>query len=212
MLGMVKEVKKLIIAVDCDDVIVGTTLAIIRYYNATYGTTLHPKDFYSGDLSAWGVQDDDTAITRVNAYHVTDEYRHMPPLENAVTVLKYLSAMHEVHVVTGRADSQQADTKRWLNEYFKGVFATTEFTNFVVLSEFASKTRSKADVCAQLGVEVLIEDHLHHARLVAARGIDVLLFGDYPWNVVGPTDAPLPSNIIRVKDWQAVQEWFDGRC
>ncbi len=48
----------------------------------------------------------------------------------------------------------------------------------------------------------LIDDHLHHALTVAECDINVLLFGDYPWNQA----SHLPDTIRRVRDWHEVAE------
>ena len=81
--------KKLIIAVDCDDVLVPTASMLIAYYNRTYGTQIELKDFYSNNLDVWGVKDDITARNRVDAYHETDEYQNAKPFAEAI------EAMHE---------------------------------------------------------------------------------------------------------------------
>ncbi len=54
-----------------------------------------------------------------------------------------------------------------LDQYFPGVFQSIECTGF-----FDGKARSKADVCKQLGADLLIDDHLHHAKAGAQIGID----------------------------------------
>jgi len=189
--------KRLKIAVDCDDVIVPTAGLILQHYNQTYGTRLQLKDFYSNDLSLWGAPDAATAIQRVEAYTKTDEYQQTKPFTEAIEIIRSLHAHHDLHIVTGRADFLQMATTDMLATYFPDIFKTVEFTNF-----FGTKSRPKADVCRELGVDFLIDDHLHHATTVAACGTKVLLFGDYPWNQA----RELPANIQRVANWQAVAE------
>jgi len=43
--------------------------------------------------------------------------------------------------------------------------------------------------------------------LAHEAGVQALLFGEYGWNM---TQA-IPESVVRVKDWQAVKEYFDGR-
>jgi 5'(3')-deoxyribonucleotidase len=188
--------KKLIIAIDCDDVLVPTASLILDHYNRTYSTSIALKDFYSKDLSVWGVSDVATAIERVEAYTKTEEYQHTKPFEDSIEPIRELSNYHELHLVTGRADFLTVATTNMLTEHFPDLFTSLEFTNF-----FGQKARSKADVCTQLNVDYLIEDHLHHAKVVAGCGTNVLLFGDYPWN---QTDEVLPPNIQRVRDWHEI--------
>ena len=187
--------KKLIIAVDCDDVLVPMAPLILEYYEKTYGTHIELKDFYSRDLSIWGVPDIATAIERVEAYTRTEECQHTKPFEDAIKSIHELAKYHELHLVTGRPDFLTEATKNMLTQHFPGIFTSLEFTNF-----FGQKARSKADVCMQLSADYLIEDHLHHASVVAECGTKVLLFGDYPWN----QSKQLPDNIQRVHDWPEV--------
>jgi len=60
-----KAMTKPIIAIDCDDVIVGSAPYILQHYNTTYGTTLDISDFYSEDLTLWGTTSRAEAIKRV---------------------------------------------------------------------------------------------------------------------------------------------------
>jgi 5'(3')-deoxyribonucleotidase len=188
---------KQIIAIDCDDVILETAQLILNWYNHTYGTRLQPSDYYSDSPAAWGVADDAIAIKRVDRYLATEEYFKAPPLPGAVTITQRLSAHYELHVVTGRADFLRPATTTTLERYFPGVFASIEFTNF-----FNQRIRSKSEVCRQLGVDILIDDHLHHALDVAKIGTKVLLFGNYPWNQT----RYLPANIQRANTWHDVEK------
>ncbi|HEY2004126.1 MAG TPA: hypothetical protein VGH44_03330 [Candidatus Saccharimonadia bacterium] len=190
-----------IIAVDCDDVLVETAPLILSHYNKTYGTHLELKDMYSRDLSVWGVLDSVTAIARVEDYLATNEYRNAIPLQEAIDVTSRLANKHELHIITGRTEFLSAATQDMLGRYFPGIFQSVEFTGF-----FGNKARSKADVCQELSADYLIDDHLHHAKLVAKVGIKVLVFGNYPWNQA----QTLPKNILRVKDWFEVEKVLDA--
>jgi uncharacterized HAD superfamily protein len=192
--------QKAIIAIDIDDVIVETAAHTVDYYNSKYGTRLTLKDMYSDNLESWGVVDKATAIARVEAYLATAEFQNILPLTEAVSAIKHLAKRHELHVVTGRSTVIEAATNNSVDAYFPGIFRSVTFTNL-----FNEKKRSKADVCQKLGVSVLIEDHLGHALPAADAGIDVLLFGNYPWNQADN----LPNNVHRVTDWAAVLQYFD---
>ena len=193
--------KSLRIAVDCDDVIVPTAELIIRHYNQAYGTQLALADIYSTNLELWGVGDKAVAVQRVEAYMKTKEYQQAQPFQEAIEAIRILSRYHELHVVTGRADFLAQATTDMLSEYFPDIFQGIEFTNF-----FGKAYRSKSQVCQELGADLLIDDHMHHAEVVAQCGMDVLLFGRYPWN---EGDIALP-NIRRVKNWNEVLERLVG--
>lgn len=185
---------KPVIAIDCDDVIVGTAPAIIAHYNATYGTNAQLSDYYGLDVSVWGT-DDATAIARVHKYQLTPEFQQAPPFKEAIAAITTLADHYELHVVTGRHDFLAQATKAMLQEHFPDIFKSIEFTNY-----FSDTPRSKSDVCTALNAKYLIDDHVHHATVVAETGTQVLLFGDYPWNQA----ESLHPNITRTKDWPAV--------
>lgn len=183
------------IAIDCDDVLVETAPLIIRDYNKRYGTQLDLGDMYSSDLSRWEVADRKMAIDRVEAYLQTEEYRQAPPLQESIDAIERLSSVYTLHLVTGRSDMLEQATRDFLDAHFNGLFRSLTFTNL-----FNSQQQTKSEICKKLGADLLIDDHLGHALPVAEAGVDVMLFGDYPWNQA-PT---LPPNVRRVKDWPEV--------
>jgi len=189
--------KKPIIAIDYDDVIINSAPYTIKHYNKTYGTKLNLKDFYSKEVASWGTDSYATAIKRVNDYALTDEFQNIAPTQVTIKAIQHLSKQYELHIVTGRSDFLLEATHKILDTYFPNLFQSVEFTNF-----FSDKPRSKAHVCMQLGADILIDDHLHHAKVVAECGTRVLLFGDYPWN---STDM-LPPNIERARNWHEVEQ------
>jgi uncharacterized HAD superfamily protein len=188
--------KKLSIAIDCDDVIVPTASLIIDHYNKTYGTKVSLNDYYIMSNPNWNV-DLDEGISRINRYMESEEYQRATPFVEAIEIIRKLSRSHELHVITGRADFLIKGTEHMLAEHFPDIFASIEFTNF-----YGETPRQKSEVCRELGIDLLIDDHVHHARTVAECGIDVLLFGNYPWNQA----KDLPKNIRRVQGWQEVAE------
>ncbi len=189
--------QKRIIAIDCDDVIVATAPAILEFYNEKYNTKLELKNFYSNDLTLWGADDPKTAMERVDEFLKTPEYQLLEPFKEAVEVIHQLKNYHELHIVTGRNDFLQKATQDMLDAFFPDVFASVEYTNF-----FTDKPRSKSDVCVQLHADLLIDDHLHHASVVAECGTEVFLFGEYPWN---QSDS-LPERVTRVSGWREIGE------
>ncbi|SRR6266568_1369391 len=190
-------IKRRRIAIDCDDVIVPTASLIIGNYNKTYGTSLTLDNYYNHDLKIWGVSDDAIAIKRIDKYLTTAEYQQAQPFREAIDTIHALSEYHDLHMVTGRADFLAESTLAMLAWYFPDIFMSTQFTNF-----FGKQPRTKAEACQELDADLLIDDHLHHAEVVARCGIEAWLFGDYPWNRA----EQLPPNIRRVRDWRKVAE------
>ncbi|HSW78353.1 MAG TPA: hypothetical protein VLG36_06170 [Candidatus Chromulinivoraceae bacterium] len=195
--------RRLVIAIDCDDVLMPTSQNIIDDYNERFGTKLTLRDMYQpARLETWGTSSDDQAIERVNEFLRSDKHAAIAPSEQSVRAVHQLADIHELHLVTGRADFLQDVTKRMLERYFKDCFVSVEHTNFIVSSTSTVTRRSKGDVCNSIGAQVLIDDHMGHGEeALRAAGVErVVLFGEYPWS----SDRTLLPDMVRCLDWSAV--------
>ncbi|HTE22721.1 MAG TPA: hypothetical protein VK674_06835 [Candidatus Limnocylindria bacterium] len=196
--------KKPIIAVDLDDVVVGSAQRIIGAYNETYGTNLDLSHMYAEEHGkvTWSAPDENTAIKRVYEILESDVFYKAEPTQHAITALQKLKVRYELFAVTGRHGAMEEATRLWLEKHLPGVFTDVIFTNFYNAETQTIKYKkvAKADICDELNASILIEDLPRHAIDVAASGKRVLLFGDYPWNQL----AELPPNMSRVADWDDV--------
>lgn len=187
-----------VIAVDLDDVVVETAQNVIDYYNRVYGTSVVLEEYYDPQYEkVWSTPDVETAVKRVNSYLETDEYFGLPPVEEATSTIRDLNEKYDLHIVTGRPDFVEEATLQWLERHFPDLYDTVVFTNFFSQGD---KKRHKGDICTELGASYLIDDHLEHAFSAANSGVEVLLFGQYPWNRADS----LPAKIKRVKNWKEV--------
>lgn len=194
--------KRLVIAIDCDDVLVPTAQSIIDNYNLTYGTRLTLAHMYQpATLAEWGTDSDDEAIERVNDFLRSEDHARIVPLKEAIDAIQMLASSHELHLITGRADFLSELTKRMLDNYFTDCFSSIEHTNYIVSSTSKALRRSKGQVCREVGADILIDDHLDHGRNALEAGVEkILLFGDYPWNQADR----LPNGVVRCRDWPSV--------
>ena len=199
--------KRLVIAIDCDDVLIPTSRVTIDDYNRKYGTNLQLANFYGpAAKDTWGTDDEDVALARVNDYIQSDEFAQLAPYHEAVLAVKALSLQHELHLVSGRPDFLESVTRKMLTEYFPGCFKSVEHTNYMVLSTSKAKKRTKGEVCLQLGADLLIDDHIDHGESVIKAGIKkMILFGDYPWS----QNRVLTKGIVRCVDWSSTLKEID---
>lgn len=200
---MVAMSKKPVIAVDIDDVLMPHFEDLAHWYNTEYGTRLTLADNYSDDNAVWGTDTEEEAIRRVQRFYGTKEFLQSKPAEEAEAVLRHLSERYELVIVTARDTILEEATHEWLQRHFRELFRKVHFTAHYALD---GTRKSKADLCKEINASYLIDDTPHHALPAAKAGVKVLLFGDYPWNQI----AELPAGVVRCKDWQAVQEYFDG--
>lgn len=191
--------RRLVIAVDCDDVLIPTLEHTAAHCNRVYGTRLQLKDFYVPvKKEAWGTDDEQEVENRVRKYIGSEEFAQIKPFEDAIKSVAKLATLHELHLVTGRVTELESATKVLLDKYFTGCFTSIEHTNYF----HQSKSRSKGEVCQQIGADVLVDDHIVHGESVLSNGVErVIVFGNYPWNA----SDRLVEGMVRCNDWNAVE-------
>jgi uncharacterized HAD superfamily protein len=195
-----------IIAVDIDDVLAGHAEAFVNFSNERWGTHLTVEDYDEHWAEMWQV-DHAEAEARAQTYFtsgITSEYHHD---NEALPALTLLSREYQLEIITSRRIQLEKETRAWIANRYPGVFTEIHFAGIWENADGNAHTRTKADLCQTLGVSYLIDDQLKHCIAAAECGTTGLLFGNYTWN---QSDA-LPENVIRVKDWAEVQEYFSKR-
>lgn len=188
------------IGVDIDDVIADFIPTLVLFHNDLYGSNLTKNHFVSYDFwKVWGGTKEE-AVFKVNEMLTNPTYfRKIPPLDNSIPSLRKLKDEGAIlHAITGRRNSALNSTMEWINTYFPDFFTSIHFTNSYCLE---GKSEKKSKICKDLGVTVIIEDHITHALDCAENDIRVLLF-DCPWN----KNTPVHEKIERVFSWNEVIE------
>jgi len=195
---------KPIIAIDIDDVLVDSATATLAAYNAAWGTTATLADYYTKpDPLVWRTDNMQEVVERVHVYQASPAFFELLPIQEAIAGMRQLAKHYELHAVTGRWDLIMEPTQLWLDQHFPETFASLTSVNFF----HSDKSRSKGDICLELGASYLIDDHLKHCVSVADAGLEAVLFGNYPWNAADE----LPAGITRCDSWTDVLEYFDAR-
>lgn len=194
--------KRLVIAVDCDDVLMPTAERIVTAYNRDYGTHLQLEHFYSpATLDTWGTDNDQVAIERVGRFLRSSEFAGLEPYPEAILAIQKFAANHELHLVTGRPDYLEPVTRKTLDQYFPGCFMSVEHTSYYE----GKNKRSKGEVCAKLNADVLVDDHIAHGMSVLESGLQaVIVFGQYAWN-----QGNILPGMTRCADWLFVESEID---
>lgn len=120
------------------------------------------------------------------------------PLQGAVEAVEQLKHQFELVVVTARYDELKEATLAWLQTYFPDMFERIVLCNSFAVTR--PNTRTKVDVCLELGAVALVDDSVAHVTEMATDGKRGVLFGDYPWN---QTDE-LPEGVTRARNWDEV--------
>ena len=197
--------KRKIVAVDVDDVLVPHFQDLVDWYNQTYGTKLTLAHNGRGDPKPWGAETVEEAIKRVGGFFDSNLFKDAKPFKEAVAAVNKLSKRFDLVVITARDTPIEAMTRDWLDKHFKDYFREAHFTARYNLDK---KSSSKASVCASISASYLIDDTPNNLIESLEVGVKGLLFGDYPWS---HTVKALPASIVRVKDWPAVLRYFDAQ-
>lgn len=190
--------RRLVIAVDCDDVLVRTTPFFVETYNRLYGTNATLEQAHDSSFEIWQA-DEELQLERWADMIHADGYRELGIDPTEATVLRELAKHHELHLVTARKEHEREFTQELLDRELPGVFTSMEFVGWY---------GSKGEVCRRIGADVLIDDNARHLHDALATGLPAggaLLFGDYPWNV----DSSTHDDLVHCLDWPSVQKTID---
>lgn len=199
--------KKSTIAIDIDDTLFDHFKDLTTWYNKKYSTAIeladnHPKS--DAELERWKADSIEQAVRRVHEFYDTRQYREAEPYSGALEVLPRIATMFKLVVVTARdMDVLEEFTQEWLKRHFNGLFSSVHFTAQYSLS---GKSRTKLDVCRELGATLLIDDSLENCLQMVNDDRKALLFGTYPWNEV----LELPSGVMRVRDWYEIERYLNA--
>lgn len=203
---MPKPANKPVIAVDIDDVLAMNAQAFVDFSNKRWGTNLTVKDYSDHWHDLWQADDQETQ-RRIKEYVASGTFRKYLTVQDAREILNSLKKHYRLAVLTARQTSLQPETNAWLDKNFSDIFDEIHYAGIWDLPLEEAIKHNKTAVAQRIGAKYLIEDQLKYAIPAAKAGIKVLLFGDYKWNQLDR----LPPNVTRVKNWQEVLEYFNGR-
>lgn len=185
--------ERLVIAVDCDDVLVPATPYVVNAYNQLHGTRVQIERAHESGNTEWG--DDRTAVhDQISAVQRSDGFAEVMPFSDAIDVIARLAKVHELHLITARDPSLTVATKAMLDRYFPSCFVGMEHVGI---------DGTKGDICKNIGADVLVDDNLKHIQSARDAGVKNLVwFGDYPWQ---DRTIAAPEGTIRCANWHDVE-------
>lgn len=136
------------------------------------------------------------ALQEVFDFYRTARFEQLPVVQGSQRGVEILSQKNDLIVITSRPYEIYNKTKKWIGKEFPDTFARVELTNAWSTS---GMTTSKAHLCKDLKVELMIEDSLEYAQECASAGIKTLLL-DCPWNQC----QQLPAHVYRVHSWEEI--------
>uniref|UniRef100_A0A2P2PKF9 Uncharacterized protein MANES_16G088800 n=1 Tax=Rhizophora mucronata TaxID=61149 RepID=A0A2P2PKF9_RHIMU len=197
--------EKVMVAVDVDEVLGSFVSALNRFIADRYSLNHSVSEYHVYEFfKIWNCSRDEADI-RVHEFFKTPYFkRGIHPIPGALKVLRRLSRLCKLSVVTSRQNVIKDHTIEWIGEHYPGVFEEIHFGNHFALD---GESRTKSEICRSLGAKVLIDDNPRYAIECAEVGIKVLLFdfeNSYPWSKTDSVDQhPL---VTRVHDWEQVEQ------
>jgi 5'(3')-deoxyribonucleotidase len=201
-------VKKPIIAIDIDDVLADHAGGFVAFSNEKWGSSLRVEDYDEHWAKLWDIEHNlDEVVRRRDMFVNSGAHCRFLPIGNAYDVLSRLSSRYMLHVTTSRLLTMKDNTAQWLSECYGDIFndQTIHYAGIWDTLTKNSHTVTKADLIDAIDAQYLIDDQLKHCEAVAGAGKIALLFGDYRWNQA----KKLHPNIVRVKNWREVEEYFN---
>jgi len=184
------------IGIDLDGILADFLSALIKYHNLTYGTKLKKDQFLSyGFWKIWGGTEDE-AIQKLCDFYETPFFKNIQPVFGAKKAISTLRQNNDLFIVTSRPDDVVDKTLEWVNNHFPNTFTDICFANNY-FGGGASKT--KTQICDEIGVNILIEDSMEYAIECVNSKRKIFLL-DYPWN----QHPELPQGIRRFLSWDEI--------
>ncbi len=198
------------IAVDLDDVLASSAADFVLYSNKKWGTNLTPEDYQEHWAEMWEIDIEEAERRAHHIYYESKIQGRVTPLDAAAPVLRRLSANYDLVITTARPKFIEQITREWIEMHHQGIFQNIHFAGIWGEGYHPEDALNltKADLLERVGADYLIDDHPKHCTGALKKGVKPLLFGDYAWN----RNVQLPEGIVRVKDWAAVQEFFDAKA
>jgi uncharacterized HAD superfamily protein len=169
----------MIIGLDIDEVLGEFLETFCMYHNREYETSLEKKDFFSYLLESVMDISSQEASSKINEFYDTPEFRNLPLVTGALEGVQSLKRQgHYLVGVTSRPDHMAGLTRSWIETNFPSLFGGIYHTDHH--SENGGD-RTKATVCLDLKVDIMIEDVPEYCTECVEASIEVILL-DKPWN------------------------------
>lgn len=174
--------RRLRVAVDVDEVLGRFVHSLNAFVLEAFGERYDESDYHIYRFAdVWNCSAEESNH-RVHAFFASKHFCDgVPPIPGAKEALARISRECELLVVTSRQHVIQQQTLDWIDTHYPGIFREIHFGNHYALE---GTSKSKSQMCKELGAHVLVDDNPSYAVECAHEGIDVLLFDwndHYPW-------------------------------
>jgi uncharacterized HAD superfamily protein len=191
----------MLIAVDIDETCIKFLPYFLRWHNGIHGTSLKLTDMNDFDMSEKLGCTTEECSDRILEFYDTKLMRQLSPVERAVEKIDYLSEKHDIVAITARPESIKHITQNSIDKYFRHSIEKLYLTGDGV----GESEKSKAEICQEYGVDVLIDDrpkYCYEAIEVGTAGILFNLNGNYGW---GNSEVK-KEGLYHAQSWKEIVE------
>ncbi|MGV8151834.1 MAG: 5' nucleotidase, NT5C type [Candidatus Nanoarchaeia archaeon] len=185
------------IGFDFDDVIVDFFPTFLDFYNQKYNKKFKIEDITSFYLWEIGIgKNKEESIALIDEFYDSFYFNKIPLRTGAKKgINNILGKGHEIYTITSRPKRFDEKTKISIDNFFSKSHLKLLYSSGMHNKE----NGTKAEICKNLGIEIIVEDAPKYALECAGEGIKVLLM-DRPWN------KKLKKGITRVYNWGQIVE------
>jgi len=189
----------MIIAVDFDEVLFLTVSEMIDWYENLYGFRPDYEDFKNYRFhEAFKITQDEATVRYID-FANSAHSQAISPMAHAVSVLQKRLQLGDQPFIASASQVEVVESKqKRLDIYYPGIFQKFHAANHYSLAN--GPVCTKADICREIGAEVMIDDLPKHLLECVGVVKYPILLGDYPWN-----RGEFPG-LIRAANWQEIDE------
>lgn len=181
----------MIIGIDCDEVLSSTLEELIKFpeFNGAKWESFYS---YNPLAAPWFHMDGLELLMIFLKLFQSDHFWDIKPVPGALQQLKKLKeAWHELVIITWRPEMVAERTKKWVEEHYPNLFS-----DFLFASTHTENQKTKAELCEERGIQLVIEDDPFFVSDLSEKGVPCILL-DYPRNQ--DFDLEKHSNVHKIK-------------
>ena len=186
------------IAIDLDDVVVDFVNGYLQMYESKYGKKFPFESITCYDFWKCLKIPKKKAFDLVNEFYDSDIFREISFIKGAKEGIYKLARKNHLYFVTARPLKIKDITNKFIKKHFSHIILDIFYSGDI----FNDQGPTKADICKEKNIGVLIEDNKDCAIGCSENGTIVFLF-DKPWNQ-NLTNLNHNMNICRVYGWKEI--------
>lgn len=183
------------IGIDIDEVVTEFMKHFLEYSNRRNGTSFSVDEIQKVHLWETPVHDSkEESIREVMEFQLSPDFDNLDFVDGAREAIRKLGEKNEIYFVTSRPPEIKKQTLKMLNRTFSNIPFGVVFSG-----DIYGGARPKSEICADIGISLIIEDNAKYAKECADNGIKAFLL-EKPWNRYFEKH----ENVIKVKNWSEI--------